>query len=206
MSGAWRYFHSVTANAENQSSQSARRLSAIRQAIATSTSTNEIQAKLKLLLGKPKRTRKSAEGEEAKSGSWWTEATKRASAVLKELREAENERLVAKSKKKLPGTCTASVLKSMKDAGKLSKELVPTDADLRKAFGTWVKESFVEEDASEASAGTKGTTKSKFSELSPEEQKAKRSEAAKKAAATRAANKAKAAGGAPADDDEEEDD
>ena len=41
----------VTANAENQSSQSARRLSAIRQAIASSTSTNEIQAKLKTFLG-----------------------------------------------------------------------------------------------------------------------------------------------------------
>ena len=51
ISGAWRYFHSVTANAENQSSQSARRLSAIRQAIATSTSTKEIQAKLRPLLG-----------------------------------------------------------------------------------------------------------------------------------------------------------
>ena len=51
MSGAWRYFHSVTTNAENQSSQSARRLSAIRQAIATSTSTKEIQAKLRPLLG-----------------------------------------------------------------------------------------------------------------------------------------------------------
>jgi len=51
MSGAWRYFHSVTTNAENQSSQSARRLSAIRQAIATSTSTKQIQAKLRPLLG-----------------------------------------------------------------------------------------------------------------------------------------------------------
>ena len=51
MSGALRYFHSVTANAENQSSQSARRLSAIRQAIVTSTSTKQIQAKLRPLLG-----------------------------------------------------------------------------------------------------------------------------------------------------------
>lgn len=162
-----------------------------------------LQDLLKHLLGKPKRAKKiSAEGEEARAGSWWTEATKRASAIMKELREAENERLVAKGKKKLPGTCTASVLKTMKDAGKLSKELFPTDADIRKAFAKWVKDSHEEEDASEASAGTKGTGKSKFAELSPEEQKAKRSEAAKKAAATRAANKAAAAGEAPGDDDE----
>ena len=160
---------------------------------------------LKHLLGKPPKARKAGAGEGASTGSWWTEATKWASEILKPLREAENERLTAEGMKKLPGTCSASVLSALKTAGKLSKEARPSSEELAEAFHAWVRTNHKAEAASAASAGTKGTSKTKFSDLSPEEQKAKRSEAAKKAAATRAANKAKAAGGAPAEASDSED-
>jgi hypothetical protein len=160
---------------------------------------------LKHLLGKPPKSHKAGASEGASTGSWWTEATKWASEILKPLREAENERLTAEGMKKLPGTCSASILSALKTAGKLSKEARPSEKELEEAFHAWVRTNHKAETASAASAGTKGTTKTKFSDLSPEEQKAKRSEAAKKAAATRAANKAKAAGGAPAEASDSED-
>ena len=165
---------------------------------------NLLEALLKHLLGKPRKAPKAGAGEGGSTGSWWTEATKRASEVLKPLREAENERLVGAGMKKLPGTCSASILSALKGAGKLSKEAFPSDVELEAAFHEWVSTNHKEEAASATSGGSKGTTKTKFSELSPEEQKAKRSAAAKKAAATRAANKAAAAGGAPAASDSED--
>jgi hypothetical protein len=48
----WRLYSSVTSNAEQQSSQSARKLTELRQAITTATSPQEIQAKLNQLVGK----------------------------------------------------------------------------------------------------------------------------------------------------------
>jgi len=48
----WRLYRTVSSNAEQQSSQAARRLAELRQAIATAASTEEIQAKLQQLAGK----------------------------------------------------------------------------------------------------------------------------------------------------------
>jgi len=158
---------------------------------------------MKLLLGKPVKTVKakavstSSDGES--TGSWWTDATKRASIVFKPLREEVNEVRVEAGMKKIPGTATASILKTLKDTGKLSKEVFPSEDELKGAFHAWVSIS-PEESASATSGGSKVSKGTKFSELSPEEQKARRSESAKKAAATRAANKAaKAVGGAESD-------
>jgi hypothetical protein len=50
-SAGWRLYRTITTNAEQQSSQSARRLAEIRQAIDTATSPQEIQAKLSQLVG-----------------------------------------------------------------------------------------------------------------------------------------------------------
>ena len=50
-SAGWRLYRTVTTNAEQQSSQSARKLAEIRQAIATATSPQEIQAKLSQVVG-----------------------------------------------------------------------------------------------------------------------------------------------------------
>jgi len=50
-SAGWRLYRTVSNNAEQQSSQSARKLAEIRQAIATATSTQEIQARLQQLAG-----------------------------------------------------------------------------------------------------------------------------------------------------------
>jgi len=164
-----------------------------------------VEALMTSLIGKPPRAKKSTGGASSEGGassgsggSWWTEATKRASEVLKPLRETENTRLVEAGMKKLPGTCAASILSALKTDGKLSKEVFPSDAELKVAFDTWVAGSHKEETASATSGGSKVSKGTKFSELSPEEQKARRSESAKKAAATRAANKAAAAGGAKA--------
>jgi hypothetical protein len=51
-SAGWRLYRSVTSNAERQISQSARKLTELRQAIATATSPQELQAKLNQLVGK----------------------------------------------------------------------------------------------------------------------------------------------------------
>ena len=50
-SAGWRLYRSVTSNAERQISQSARKLTELRQAIATATSPQELQAKLNQLVG-----------------------------------------------------------------------------------------------------------------------------------------------------------
>jgi len=50
-SAGWRLYRTISSNAEQQSSQSARKLAELRQAIATATSPQEIQAKLNQLVG-----------------------------------------------------------------------------------------------------------------------------------------------------------
>ena len=50
-SAGWRLYRSVTSTAEQQISQSARKLTEVRQAIATATSPQELQAKLNQLVG-----------------------------------------------------------------------------------------------------------------------------------------------------------
>jgi len=50
-SAGWRLYRTISSNAEQQSSQSARKLADIRQAIATATSTQEIQVRLQKLTG-----------------------------------------------------------------------------------------------------------------------------------------------------------
>lgn len=51
VSAGWRLYRTVTSQAEKQSSQSAAKLTELRQAIATATSTKEIQARLQQLAG-----------------------------------------------------------------------------------------------------------------------------------------------------------
>lgn len=51
VSAGWRLYRNVTSQAEKQSSQSAAKLSELRQAIATATSTQEFQARLQQLAG-----------------------------------------------------------------------------------------------------------------------------------------------------------
>ena len=51
VSAGWRLYRTVTSQAERQSSQSTRKLAELRQAIATATSTQEIQARLQQLTG-----------------------------------------------------------------------------------------------------------------------------------------------------------
>jgi len=50
-SAGWRLYRTISSNAEQQSSQSARKLADIRQAIAAATSTQEIQVRLQKLTG-----------------------------------------------------------------------------------------------------------------------------------------------------------
>ena len=159
-----------------------------------------LQDLLKHLLGKTPRkgaAKGGAAGGPGGGGSWWTAATKRASSIVAPLRDAENIKLSAAGKKKLPGTVAVVILSKLKEAGKVTKGseaspgLFPTDDELKDAFEAYM-EDYEPEDAakSTASKGSKASSGPKFSELSPEEQKARRSEAAKKAAAARKANKA----------------
>ena len=182
-----------------------------------------LQNLLKHLLGKAPRkggaAKRAAAGGAGGGGSWWTAATKRASTVVAPLRDAENAKLSAAGKKKLPGTVAVVVLSKLKEAGKVTKEGgFPSDEELHAAFATYLDSHEPEDAKSVASKGSKGSAASKgpkFSELSPEEQKARRSAAAKAAAATRKAKKAEAAGGggaaaggakpAAAESDDEED-
>jgi len=169
-----------------------------------------VQDLLKHLLGKTPRkggsAKSGAAGGTGGSGSWWTVATKKASAVLAPLREAENAKLSAAGKKKLPGTIATTLLSKLKEAGKVTKEgSFPSDEELQEAFASYIEDYEPEDAKSTASKGSKASSGPKFSELSPEEQKARRSEAAKKAAASRKANKAAKEAAGSADEDEDED-
>ena len=175
-----------------------------------------LQDLLKYLLGKTPRKGAAnggaAAGGPGGGGSWWTAATKKASAFLAPLREAKNAELAAAGKKKLPGTVAVVVLSKLKEAGKVTKGseaspgLFPSDEELQEGFEAYLADYKPEDAKSTASkssiviSGESKASKPKFSDLSPEEQKARRSEAAKKAAAQRKANKA-AAGATGSDDD-----
>jgi hypothetical protein len=167
-----------------------------------------LQDLLKHLLGKTPRKGAAAKDGAAAGpgggGSWWTTATKKASTALAPLRDAKNEELAAAGKKKLPGTVAVVVLSKLKAEGKVTKEgSFPTDKELQEAFAAYVEDYEPEDAKSTASAGSKATGGSKglkFSDLSPEEQKARRSEAAKKAAAQRKANKAAKEAGSDGED------
>lgn len=148
----------------------------------------------------------SAEPKERKV-NWWTEATKRAMPLLKPILEEINAGLVRDGFKKFRISCVTQFLGGLKETGELGAEVFPADNVLEKRFKSFLVEygkSHAEaaapapaesEGESAASGGSKSSKKSKFSDLSPEEQTARRKEAAKKAAAKRKANKA-AAGGA----------
>jgi hypothetical protein len=51
VSAGWKLYRTVDGNSQQQISQSAKQLTALRQAITTATSTQEIQAKMQTLLG-----------------------------------------------------------------------------------------------------------------------------------------------------------
>ena len=169
-----------------------------------------MHASLKHLLGKPPRAAKkggAAAGGAApaeRKTNWWTEATKKAMPLLKPVLDETNERLVAEGTKKYRISCVTQFLGGLKEKGELSAELFPSESVLTARFKSFLVEygkthgaaaAAAADSGSAASGGSGGSGKSKFSELSPDEQKARRSEAAKKAAATRAAKKAAAAAG-----------
>ena len=161
-----------------------------------------LHASLKHLLGKPSR-----KGTRAKKGdgaaaapaerkmNWWTAATKRAMPILKPILEDVNEDLVSGGFKKHRISCVTQFLGSLKEKGELSAEVFPADEVLDARFKSFLAAATTADSGSAASGGSGGSGKSKFSELTPDEQKARRSEAAKKAAATRAAKKAASAAG-----------
>ena len=127
-----------------------------------------------------------------REANWWIKATVRVRAILKEHIEADNAARAEAGEAKVAGTAPTTVASMLKDGGLLNKDTEPTEEQILAMYEQYKAEPPApKSSASTASKGSStGSAKSKFSSLSPEEQKAKRSEAAKKAAATRAANKA----------------
>jgi len=123
-----------------------------------------------------------------RESNWWIKATQHVRAQLAETIAADKEAGV-----KVDGKAPIRVASMLKDAGEMSAEHLPTQEEIVAMYEKF-KADPPPTKSSSASVASKGSgtssKKSKFSELSEEEQKARRSEAAKKAAATRAANKA----------------
>jgi hypothetical protein len=145
--------------------------------------------------GKRKAKDPSAPKREA---NWWIKATQHVRSLLAEQIAADNEARVADGDKKLPGTVPTTVASMLKDAGKLSADVTPSEEEVLAAYESYKAEPPAPKKASStASSGSSAkSSKSKYAGMTPEEAEAakkRRSEAAKKAAATRAANKAKKA-------------
>lgn len=139
---------------------------------------------------KGKSTKAIAKNPDApkREGNWWVKATQHVRGHLAELIAADKAAGTV-----IKGTAPITVSSMLKDAGLLSAELLPTAEQVHEMYAKYKDEPPAPKSSSGSVAskgsGT-GSAKTKFSDLSDEEKKAKRSEAAKKAAATRAANKA----------------
>ncbi|NDE17634.1 hypothetical protein EBZ80_22180, partial [bacterium] len=159
-----------------------------------------------MLIGGPLEAKATSKGRKAKDPSapkreanWWIKATQYVRSVLADQIAADNEARVADGEKKLPGTVPTTVASMLKDAGKLSADVTPSEDEVMAAYESYKAEPPAPKKASStASSGSSAkSSKSKYAGMTPEEAEAEkkrvRSEAAKKAAATRAANKAKKA-------------
>ena len=161
---------------------------------------NALEARLAALESpkvKPvKKAKAESEAEEPKpkkEANWFVKALTAVRATLKPLIEAHNAAL-PEGGKKLAGTVAPQVGRMLKEAGQLSAEVEPTEAQVAEAFKSFLISPPVPktpDSGSAASGGGGAVAKAPKAELSDEEAAAKRSQKAAKAAATRAANKAK---------------
>ena len=146
-----------------------------------------------------------------KETTWWIKATQHVREFLKPKIEEYNGEL-PEGAKKLPGTVPVQVSRILKEAGLLADGLMPSEAEMTKAFADFLENPpEVKTDewkaaaaakkagsvSSDASSGSKKPKKPK-AELSEEEATAARLAKAAKAKATREANKAKKAAEAAA--------
>jgi hypothetical protein len=136
---------------------------------------------------KAEKTKKPKDPEAPKKeATWWIKRTQYVREILKPLIDEHN----ASAEKKLAGTAPVRVASMLKDAGLLSEEMMPSDAQVQQYFKTFLtsppEAKKAPSVASEASTDSKSAKKPR-AEMTEEQKKAKR----EKAAATRAANKAK---------------
>jgi hypothetical protein len=160
---------------------------------------NALEARLAALespKAKPVKKAKAAEDAEAKpkkTANWFVKALGSVRATLKPLIEAHNAAL-PEGGKKLAGTVAPQVGRMLKEAGQLSAEVEPTEAQVATAFKSFLISPPVPktpDSGSAASAAGGGSAAKPKAEMTEEMAAAKRSQKAAKAAATRAANKAK---------------
>jgi hypothetical protein len=132
-----------------------------------------------------------------REANWWIKATVNIRSMLKAHIEADNAARAEAGEAKIAGTAPTTIASMLREAGQLGKDREPTEEEVLAMYDQYKADPPAPKSGgSTASKGSStGSAKTKFSTLSPEEQKAKRSEAAKKAAATRAANKAAKAAG-----------
>ena len=127
-----------------------------------------------------------------KEANWFVQALAPVRAALKPLIEAHNAALPEGSKK-LAGTVAPQVGRVLKEAGQLSAEIKPTEAQIKAAFHSFLASPPTPKTSSVASEGGGKAAAKPKAELSEEEAAAKRAQKAAKAKATREANKAKKA-------------
>jgi hypothetical protein len=135
-----------------------------------------------------------AEPKAKKEANWFVQALAPVRAALKPLIDAHNAAL-PEGGKKLAGTVAPQVGRVLKEAGQLSAEVSPTEAQIKAAFASFLASPAEPKTASVASkASGAGSKASKpKAEMTEEEAAAKRAQKAAKAKATREANKAKKA-------------
>jgi len=127
-----------------------------------------------------------------KEANWFVQALTSVRAALKPLIEAHNAALPEGSKK-LAGTVAPQVGRVLKEAGQLSAEIKPTEAQIKAAFHSFLASPPTPKTSSVASEGGGKAAAKPKAELTEEEAAAKRAQKAAKAKATREANKAKKA-------------
>jgi hypothetical protein len=138
----------------------------------------------------------TADGEPKakKPVNWFVTAMGPVRKILKPLIDAHNAAL-PEGDKKLAGTVPPQVGRVLKEAGQLSAEVSPNEAQIKAAFASFLAsppEPKTGSVASKASGAGSKASKPK-AELTEEEATAKRAQKAAKAKATREANKAKKA-------------
>jgi len=140
-----------------------------------------------------------------KEANWFVKSLTPIRDTLKPLIDAHNTTLTEGSKK-ITGVCATQIGRILKESGLRSKDINPTEAQIRTAFATFLeaplptktdewkaagsKKASPASSVASAEKSPKASTKPK-AELSEDEATAKRAAKASKAAATRAANKAK---------------
>jgi hypothetical protein len=143
-----------------------------------------------------------------KEATWWIKATQEVRAALKSTMDAHNANL-AEGAKKLPGTAPVQVSRILKEAGLLSADRMPEEAEIMTAFQTFLTAPLAVKTAEwKAAASPAGSTASATSAgskpkaakepLSEEEAAAAKAAKAAKAKATRERNAAAKAAAAAA--------